>query len=253
MLKRLSKQQARRRGYRNRKRVLGRRSKRQAGKPTVLNMRKTDNYATVEETVSAQVIAGETYNDSFIIGDLTRAPLIAQNFQYYRITNITMRFKPQADTFQFSGGANIIPSMYFLYDRANTLPELNAQEFEDLGAKPIRFDDKIIVKKLKPSVVLIDNAPVGGGLLPANVTYTPWLPCSANPAGNFVLNNIDHHGVVYFIEKVNANDATPYDCDITYTVQFKAPAVKGSESSTKKRSLKFKGGMPEQPTTQMVV
>jgi len=236
--KKLTKSQARKRGMKNRRRVMMRR---RAG---VLNARKTDNYATVEETCSAQVVAGECYNDSFIIGDLTRAPLVAQNFQYYRITNITMRFKPLYDTYGYAngGGAPVLPSLYFLYDRANTLPELTAPEFEDLGAKPTRVDDKIIVRRLKPSVVLIDQNPVAGGLLPANVTYTPWLPTSSNPAGNFVLNNIDHHGVVYLIEKTNPNDGNTYDVDITYTVQFKAPAVKGSESGTRKKSIKFKGG-----------
>lgn len=199
----------------------------------VLNKRKTDNYATIEETISANAIAGNTYNTSFNLGFSVRAQALAKQFQYYRITSIVYRFKPNNDTY-VAGSGNNIPHLYFLYDRSNTLPALTAPQFEQLGAKPIRMDDKTIVKYLKPAV--LDES---SGNLPATTRISPWLPCNSNQTGGYVLSDVDHFGNVFYISKINAGDAQPYDIDITITVQYKAPlvAVANGEQFTNKQNL----------------
>lgn len=185
----------------------------------VLNQRKTDNYATIEETHSVGLTAGNTYNVYHMLTDIVRGQGLAKEFQYYRIVDIKYRFKPLYDTFS-TAYPSTIPQLYFAYDRSNTLPALSIPQFEQIGVKPIRFDDKIITKTLKPAVV---GETMGN--LPADYRISPWLPCNADPNAGFVVSTVPHYGTVVNITKMYAADATVYDVDITLTVQYKSPLV----------------------------
>lgn len=195
---------------------------------SVLNARKTDNYATIEETHSVAMTAGTTYNIYHQLTDLVRALTLAKSFQYYRITSIKYRFKPLYDTFSTAYPSQV-PQLYYVYDRSNTLPNLSIPQFEQVGVKPIRFDDKIIVKTLRPAVI-----GEADGDLPAQYRISPWLPCNTDQAGGFTPSDINHYGSVACISKMYATDGTIYDTDVTITVQFKAPLVPASESNSQK-------------------
>lgn len=197
---------------------------------SVLNQRKTDNYGNIEETYSFAMTAGMTYNIYHQLTDLSqRAQGLAKSFQYYRITDIRFRFKPLYDTFS-TAYPSTIPQLYFAYDRSNTLPNLSIIQFEQIGTKPIRFDDKIIIKKLKPAVIGESD-----GNLPADYKISPWLPCNTDSTGGFTLSDVNHYGVVACITKMYAQDATVYDVDVTVNVQYKAPLVPASSPSQKVR------------------
>lgn len=192
----------------------------------VLNQKKTDNYATIEETFSAGLTAGNTYNIYVQLNDLVRAQVLAKAYQYYRITKVVFKFKPLYDTFS-TLGPSTIPQLYFMYDRSNTLPFLTAPQFEQVGVKAIRFDDKMVHKVLRPAVIGEAN-----GNLPADYRISPWLPCNTDTTGGYTLSAVEHQGVVALITKMYPTDATVYDTDIIVTVQFKSPLVPGSSEST---------------------
>jgi len=194
--------------------------KRMMRRINVLNLKKTDNYATIEETFSMQATAGITFNTQITLADdFVRAQQLAKAFQFYRITSITMRFKPRYDTYTTTGNSEL-PYLYFVYDRSNTLPPLSIPQFEQVGVKPIRFDDKVIVKRYKPAVMGESS-----GNLPAQFRISPWLPTNTDNTGAFQMSDVQHYGTVFVITKVNANDALDYDIDVTATIQFKAPLV----------------------------
>lgn len=158
-----------------------------------------------------------------MLADLPVCSKLADFYQYYRITSIQMRFKPNFDTFVAGGtsGTGVIPYLYFLYDKSGSLGTLTGPQFEQCGAKPIRVDDKTIVRKWKPSVLINDqtnSAPV------PMFRVAPWIPTHINFGG--ALNDaVKHLGSVFYISKINPADATTYDIDVTVTVQYRKPLV----------------------------
>lgn len=186
----------------------------------------TGSFASRSETYSIAATAGQVYdlNDIRINAQFTVAPKLAALYQYYRITSVQWRLKPNFDTYigQGSSGTGQMPYLYFLYDKAGSLGTLTAPQFEQCGAKPIRVDDKTITRKWRPSVRIGDpNAAV-----PMFKT-SPWMPTFQ--MDGLTMNAPDHMGAVWFVEKSNTNDAQTYDIDVTVTFQFRKPLVTPSQ------------------------
>lgn len=192
-------------------------ARRRAGARKVARMPKkiaTGNFASLEETASQSVQAGVATPFKFSLSALSRAPIVATCYQYYRITGIRMSIKPRYDTFE-ALGTNEVPWLFRMIDKSGaftnttTVPQLEA-----LGCRPIRFDDKIIKSSLTPSVVIASTA----GVVISKTS--PWIPTFQAGAENFT---VPHFGYIMLVSKMNDTDETEYDCDITYTVQFKKP------------------------------
>lgn len=186
----------------------------------------TGSFASRAETYSIAATAGQVYdlNDIRINGQFTVAPKLAALYQYYRITSVQWRLKPNFDTYIGQGPANSgqIPYLYFLYDKAGSLGLLTAPQFEQCGAKPVRVDDKTIVRRWKPSVRIGDpNSAV------PMFKQSPWMP--TYQTDGVTPNAPNHLGAVWFVEKSNSVDAQTYDIDVTVTFQFKKPLVTTSQ------------------------
>lgn len=196
--------------------------RRRYARPNPLPRAPTGSFATRVETISLPVTAGNVIDYGVSLATLPVNQKLASFYQYYRITSIQMRFKPNFDTYVSGGasGTGVLPYLYFLYDKSGSLGILNANQFEQCGAKPIRMDDKTILRKWKPSVrissqALVDPIPM--------FKSTPWIPTHL---GTGVLNDaIQHLGAVFYVSKSNPTDGQVYDVDVTVTVQYRKPFI----------------------------
>lgn len=191
------------------------------GAAVALPKRTTGNFASSTEQFSLAITAGVVNDFTFTLNDLVRTKVMQSLYQYYRITSVEMRFKPQLDTY-INGGGVYIPYLYFQYDKSGSLfGTMNANNFEMIGTKAIRLDDKTIVRKWKPSV-LTSDAGVGGV---SQFKVSPWLP-----TWNAGQNNVpEHYGSTFYISKMNASDGTTYDVDVVVNVQFRKPQIVPSQ------------------------
>jgi len=165
-------------------------------------------------------------------------------YQYYRITSVEMRFKPQVDTFP-TGQGNTLPYLYFQYDKSGSLSGLNAQGFEDIGTKAIRFDEKTLIRKWKPSVLQYTATETLGGLTGSEFKVAPWLPTQiTNGLPN---NKVTHYGAIFYISKAAPTDGTIYDVDVVVNVQYRKPQITPSQGVANPNPPRIKQG----PTTQV--
>lgn len=185
----------------------------------------TGNFASVTEQYSGGITAGVAYDFGTSINNLVRAKQIASAYQYYRITSVELRFKPYFDTFAngLSSGQTI-PYLNFQYDKSGALSGLTAPQFEEIGTKAVRLDDKTLVRKWKPSVITQEAGTLGI----TQFKVSPWLPTFG--PGN-TLNIVEHLGAVFYISKMTPTDSTVYDLDIVLNVQFRKPLVVASGES----------------------
>jgi len=186
----------------------------------------TGSFASRAETYSIAASAGQVYdlNDIRINAQFTVAPQLANLYQYYRITSVQWRLKPNFDTFVSPGvgPAPQLPYLYFLYDKSGSLGLLNANQFEECGAKPIRVDDRTILRKWRPTVRLSDAT----AAVPM-FKQSPWMP--THQADGITMNAPNHLGAVWYVSKTNNVDGQVYDIDVTVTFQFKKPLVTPSQ------------------------
>jgi len=206
------------------KRPAARRPRRaRKGAPVALPKRTTGNFASATETFSVAVTAGIVNDFTLDMTDLVRTQALMSVYQYYRITSVEMRFKPQVDTFP-TGQANTLPYLYFQYDKSGSLTGLNAQGFEELGTKAIRFDDKTLVRKWKPSVVT-SGPTAGAAVATTQFKVSPWLPTQISGVLN---NKVTHYGSIFYISKAAPSDGTIYDVDVIVNVQYRKPQITAS-------------------------
>lgn len=185
----------------------------------------TGNYASATEQFSLAATAGISYNFSTSLADLTRAQVIAKQYSHYRITGVEFRLKPWFDTYA-PGQPNQMPYIYWVLDKGGVLGSPTAPQFEELGAKQVRLDDRTVVRKWKPAVVPGDaNTALASGM-----KTSPWLPIIDTQSG--VLNTPKHHGCAFLITKMSPVDAVNYDIDVIVHIQFKRPYVATNPNST---------------------
>jgi len=192
------------------------------------NVRNTGNYATVEETWTQNSVAG-TPGDLKVQGLLGngvcyRAPLVAQAYQEYRITGLEIRLLPQKDTF-VSTGSDTIPNLYWINDPMNALRNnMSETDFQALGVKPIRVDDKIIKRTLKPNVIIV-AAPQGTGF-PSIAKKSPWLSTNSafTPVTAWAASTVTHYGAKWLITNSYAGNPI-YAIQVTATYQFRRPLL----------------------------
>lgn len=188
----------------------------------------TGAFASRTEQFSLAVTAGVVYDFTFNLNDMPVIAALAQFYQYYRITSVELRFKPNYDTFQ-AQQADMVPYLNFQYDKSGVLQgTMDAANFEQLGTKAIRLDDKTIVRKWKPSVLTTNTAPGFGTT--SQFKVSPWMPTHI-PATN-QLNDEDHYGACWYISKMSSADVLGYDVDVVVNVQFRKPYITPSSSST---------------------
>ena len=180
----------------------------------------TGNVASRMEQFSLAVTAGIVYDFTFNILDLLACQQMAKLYQYYRITSVELRFKPYFDTYIANSSTGNLPYLNFQYDKSGALQgTMDANNFEQIGTKAIRMDDKTLVRRWKPSVLTNVAVPAG---TTSQFKVSPWLPTHV---GANAINDQDHYGAVWYISKTGPSDATVYDVDVVVNVQFRKPYI----------------------------
>lgn len=221
------------------KKVLGRRRKvyRRAFRPA----RGVPEWASCTESVSLANITGVanyTMNQMYALNNtnltqyINRALPISQNYQHYRIKRIKLEFIPQMDTFQNTAGAVgtglLVPSFYYMLNKSGSVPpNPTPDNLRSMGAKPIRFDEKVITVAWRPSVLQENQGVLGD--VGSGYKISPWLSTQVQtaPPGP---SSVQHLGIYWVVARPGILPAgiveLTYDIKITVEFQFKKPLVK---------------------------
>ena len=125
-------------------------------------------FASASQTLQLPNDANNTIYryDTARLAAFDRLVLIAQAYQYYRITKIEMKFKPFYDTYSgpldSAPATSTVPYFHWLINRGDNVDINSFNALRDAGSKPIRFDDKTITVRWKPSVLNYARAIVTG-------------------------------------------------------------------------------------------
>jgi len=167
----------------------------------------------------------QMYNIS--LSQFTRASEIGKNYQYYRIKNVKLTFKPLFDTFAPAGGA-VAPHLYYLIDKTGSAFQYTTgEQLKRSGAVSHRLDEKIINVNYRPSVpeaTLINNPNV---FTPSKFKISPWLVTNTNntQVGGFSPSGVDHYGIKWVVENAGGAGEFNYMVDIQIEFQFKKAVI----------------------------
>lgn len=219
---------------RSAKKRLGRGKKRSMAKKRVPRnslLRRSADIAKVRETYQLQILAGNMnfFVDALANLNFDRAQTVAEAYQQYRIAYMKLTFRPNFDTYvapAVVAGNPVVPQMYFMLDKTASIPtNADANTLNSVGARPIRIDDKNVVRYWKPSVLTAD-ATAPGVTTAQQYKISPWLSTnqnSGNPIGNWAPSEVLHRGAVFYITKSTVNDAQPYTVDVEVLFEFRKP------------------------------
>lgn len=187
------------------------------------------NTASVRENYTLSVPDGAValFSASLAEPQYERSQQVANVFQEYRVKYCKITFRPSADTFPIGSGP--IPQLYTMVNKAAALTtSTTLQTMLDMGCKPIRFDDKNIVRAWKPSVLLgSDQFPPASGIEVSQIKITPWLSTNLfaqNPGAAWAPSNVQHYGLAFIVTKPSPTTPTiNYNIDVEIVFQFRKP------------------------------
>lgn len=174
------------------------------------------------------------------LAQFDRATLVAQAYQFYRIKLVEIKWKPYYDTFanpdptQPSGS---VPYLYWLIDKGDTLDPSSFNMMRDSGSKPIRFDEKTITVRWRPSVLQYSLSSTDLTTAPSfNVSRTsPWLStnlAAGSSPTSWTVSDLRHNGIAYGVEQnITGTPGFAYGAELTVHFEFKKPlAYKGADN-----------------------
>ena len=164
-------------------------------------------FASAKQTIQ---LDNDTVNLLYTLYDVNlnqfdRLSQIARAYQYYRMTKIEFKLKPFADTFT-NAAANSVPYALWLIDRNESFDFASNgfQAIRDAGAKPIRFDERTLNIRYRPTVLQTlpsdnFNPPIGQTFM--NSRISPWLPTNRYAGQELTVNQwapstVPHRGLV---------------------------------------------------------
>lgn len=154
-----------------------------------------------------------------------RARTVAQGYQEFRIKLVEYRFKPLSDTYAPITGAGQVPYLYYLVDKIRSNNGLQTVDaFTQAGAKALRFDDKTIVVKYKPAVLLDSWDAQSLQAVPRQYRVSPWLTTNDfNTVGaGFTPSSVDHNGLRWVISAAPGSPFT-FQCERVVHIEFRKP------------------------------
>lgn len=182
--------------------------------------------ASLKETISFNVAANTiNYFNAFTLADLAlvRAPRVAANYQYFKLTMVEMKILTAFDTYP-GGGAVRMPQVYWMINKGESIPAgLGFDQLLQLGAKPRVLNERNSSFKFKLAVLV--KTKEAGANDASMIRTSPWLSTNANVAGAWAPNDTEHGGVILGVLPMAAGDLTQYQVQITYHFQFKKPLV----------------------------
>lgn len=219
-----------------RKRALRRRGglRRRAAVPRMRRANGVPEWASLTESMSMKVpgpfpitsfssnVMYSLYNLS--LSQFTRAQAVAQNYQYFRMKQVTITIKPLFDTFQ-QGQASVLPYLYYLIDKnGNCVDYRTTGQLKASGAVPRRLDDKSVIITYRPSVL---EAVADDGTTTQFNRYriSPWLSTNDRTplSGGFVPSGVNHYGLKWTVE--SSGPVVGYTIDMKVEFQFKKALI----------------------------
>lgn len=186
---------------------------------------------SVARTVSQQN-GNQMYDYStFQLADYPRAVAVAKAYQYFRIKNIKITWKPQFDSYVASvGGGLLKPQLYYMINKGAGIPtNITLEGLKNLGAKPHAFDEKPISVSFSPAVLQDTQSLVGS--VASSYKVSPWLITNANPdVGLWNPSNVQHNGLIWYME--TPGGVQRFDLDIELQFEYKKPLIDNMVSST---------------------
>lgn len=169
-------------------------------------------------------------NRTIQLADFPRASAIAAGYASFRITRVTLRFKPLSDTYIPGPGAAAVPYHYHMLDKSGAIPNnLTLENIKQMGGKPRRFDDKTIVVSWRPSVLTADLTQVGvGAVAGSQYKLSPVLSTNANaanPAAPWAPSVVDHLGIYWYVAQANGV-GNQYEVELEAQFAFMRPLVR---------------------------
>lgn len=187
---------------------------------------RVNDIAAVSETFSFESMGMNTvyadYGCSLFQHERARA--VAQGYQEFRIKLVEYRFKPLSDTYNPTENTQI-PYLFYLVDKARSNNNLlTIDGFANAGAKAIRFDDKTIVVKYKPAVLLDSWDSQSLASIPRQFKVSPWLTTNDNNTnpGVFLPSSVDHLGIRWVVQSTPGSTYT-YQCERVVHIEFRKP------------------------------
>lgn len=208
------------------------------GRKAKKNVKNVSEYASLSETRSYEPSGGFLTNQRYSLMNtsleqFTRAPIVAQAYQHYRIKYIEVRIKPTYDTFATGGTTKF--HLYHMIDKAGAIPtNISFEGLKMMGAKPRSLDEKTLKIGWRPSV--LEQSLTAGGAVPtaqgAKYLISPWLNTNATSVGTpWTPSTVDHLGVYWYVEQI-AGAASPYQVEIEVQFEFKKPLISNALAPT---------------------
>lgn len=206
------------------------------GKRTGRGTKNVADYASLSETHTLTVSGGYSTNRLYSLmntslENFSRASIVAQGYQHYRIKYLQLRIKPTFDTFFTTNdpaNVNTKHHVYYMIDKSGAIPtNITLEGLKNMGAKAFQLDEKTFKAGWRPSVMeqvltVAGAAPQAEG---ARYRISPWLSTSAVAVGNpFTPSTVDHLGIYWYVEQL-AGTAQPYEVEIEAQFQFKKPLL----------------------------
>lgn len=170
--------------------------------------------------------------------DYHRASLVAQAYQFYKIKNVKVTWKPLFDSYVAQsvvtgGTASGIgkPNLYYMLDKSGSVQTgITLEGLKAMGARPRQLDEKNLSVSWAPSVlenVLTQSSTVTS--LPSKYKISPWLNTNQNVVspGIFQPSDVDHLGIYWYIDQFanvpQGGAVPPYTIEIEVQFVFKKP------------------------------
>lgn len=195
---------------------------------------------SVTQWIGQVTTANQMYNlRNIALSQFARAVQVAKAYQHYRIKKVMLEFKPAYDTFAplaLPAGQNLqVPYLIYMIDKSGSIPtNVDSTALGQMGAKPIRFDDKTIKVAWRPSVL---TQTFGQANSQSQYKVLPWLSTNANALnpGVFQPSDIDHLGIFWKVDRAGVlpvgYDEYTYEVRITVEFQFKKPLIEPSNNA----------------------
>jgi len=200
------------------------------------------NIATVVESYDAgPIIANRPYEIKEVLSNCARASLVAQQYQFYRLTKIKLEFQPRHNLFNYNNNTTItqsVPQFYRIMNRNGSLPITFDEDYLLLqGANPRKFTSDIEIS-FKPNLLgligVVDNTQ---GIASQNTdlnfdrwlsTYRQAVNLGGNPTPPSFNDNTEYYGMGFFFYQQDEGGAAPNNiCELKVTCcwEFKQPCA----------------------------